>query len=250
MSQPAESRAGAVEISATIAQSQALRNQILARIPATELATITEHAEEILCVGRQEMFQPGDAIDRVYFPLTGMASLVIVLEDGTTVEALTAGREGFIGVHLLNDVRTARYKGICQVEGMFLAVSTDAFLSIIDSLPDLSRRLHRYSQYTTDVAAQSAACNSIHSVEQRCARWVLMTSDAIGSTTFNLTHEFLSQMLAVRRPGVTVAMSGLARKSLLSYKYRKVTLLDVDGLKKTACECYATIRGRAQELLT
>jgi CRP-like cAMP-binding protein len=250
MSHPAESRAGAVEKSAYSAPSQPLRNQILSKIPATELATIMEHAEEILCAGREEMFEPGDVIERVYFPLTGMASLVIVLEDGTTVEALTAGREGFIGVHLLNTVRTARYKGICQVEGIFLVMPTETFLSIIGGLPDLSRRLHRYSQYTTDVAAQSAACNSIHSVEQRCARWLLMTSDAIGSTTFNLTHEFLSQMLAVRRPGVTVAMAGLARKGLLSYKYRKVALHDVEGLKKTACECYATIRGRAQELLT
>jgi len=196
------------------------------------------------------MFDAGDVIERVYFPLTGMCSLVIVLEDGTTIEAMTVGREGFIGVPLLNDVRTARYKGICQIEGNFLAMSTDDFLSVIDDLPDLSRRLHRYSQYAADVAAQSSACNSVHSIEQRCARWLLVTSDAIGSTTFNLTQEFLSQMLAVRRPGVTVAMAGLAKKKLVSYKYRNVTLLDVKGLKAAACECYATIRGKARELLT
>jgi CRP-like cAMP-binding protein len=250
MSQRAEARADAVEGGASTAPSHALRNQILAQLPATEFATIVQDAEEVSFVGRQLLFEPGDAIDRVYFPLTGMVSLVIVLEDGTTVEALTAGQEGFIGVHLLNAVRTARYKGICQIEGLFLTLSTDDFLARIDNLPDLSRRLHRYSQYTSDVVAQSAACNSIHNVEQRCARWLLITSDAIGSTTFNLTHEFLSQMLAVRRPGVTVAMAGLAKKALVSYKYRRVTLLDVEGLKKTACECYATIRARAHELLT
>ncbi len=178
-----------------------------------------------------------------------MASLVIVLEDGTTVEALTVGREGFTAVPLLNAVRTARYKGICQVEGRFLALSAETFLSILDRLPDLSRRLHRYAQYASDVAAQSAACNGVHRLEQRCARWLLVTSDAIGSTTFNLTQEFLSQMLAVRRPGVTVAMASLAKKELISYRYRQVTLVDVPGLKETACECYATIRGRAEELL-
>jgi CRP-like cAMP-binding protein len=208
-----------------------------------------EHAVEIRCLGRQEMFEAGDVIDTVYFPLTGMASLVIVLESGTTVEALTVGCEGFIGIPLINGVMTARYKGICQVEGLFLALSTKAFLSILRNLPDLSRRLHRYSQCASDVAAQSAACNAVHRVEQRCARWLLVTSDAIRSTNFNLTQEFLSQMLAVRRPGVTVAMAGLAKKNLISYRYRQVTLLDVPGLKETACECYATIKARTQELL-
>lgn len=113
-------------------------------------------------------------------------------------------------------VTTARYKGICQVEGIFLALSVEAFRSIIETLPDLSRRLHRYAQYASDVAAQSAACNGVHRLEQRCARWLLVTSDATRSTTFNLTQEFLSQMLALRRPGVTVAMAGLAKKELLA----------------------------------
>jgi CRP-like cAMP-binding protein len=248
MSQRAQARARLDDDVASV-PAQTTQNQILAKLPSEELAVVMEHAEDILCPSRQEMFQAGDVIERVYFPLTGMCSLVIVLEDGTTVESMTVGREGFIGVHLLNEVSTARYKGICQVEGRFLVMSADAFLSIIDDLPELSRRLHRYSQYAADVAAQSAACNSVHNVEQRCARWLLVTSDAIDSTTFNLTQEFLAQMLAVRRPGVSVAMTALARRSLVSYRYRKITLLDVKGLKETACECYATITGKAKELL-
>jgi CRP-like cAMP-binding protein len=249
MSQRAQARELAADASAT-APSQTSPNEILSKLPEAERAAIMELAEAILCRSREDMFEAGDVIERVYFPLTGMCSLVIVLEDGTTVEALTVGREGFIGVPLLNDVRTARYKGLCQIEGAFLALSADAFLSVIGELPELSRRLHRYSQYAADVAAQSAACNGVHNIEQRCARWLLVTADAIGSTSFNLTQEFLSQMLAVRRPGVTVAMAGLAKKKLVSYKYRNVTLLDVNGLEATACECYATIRGKAEELLT
>jgi len=249
MSQRSQARVRVADVSAT-APSETSRHEILSKLPEAERAVIMKLAEEIHCSSRADMFDAGDVIERVYFPLTGMCSLVIVLEDGTTIEAMTVGREGFIGVPLLNDVRTARYKGICQIEGNFLAMSTDDFLSVIDDLPDLSRRLHRYSQYAADVAAQSSACNSVHSIEQRCARWLLVTSDAIGSTTFNLTQEFLSQMLAVRRPGVTVAMAGLAKKKLVSYKYRNVTLLDVKGLKAAACECYATIRGKARELLT
>jgi CRP-like cAMP-binding protein len=249
MSERAQARALPAE-GGSSAPARPLQNEILSRIPGSELATVLERAQEIHCRGRDEMFEAGSVIDRVFFPQTGMASLVIVLEDGTTVEALTVGREGFIGVPLLNAVKTARYRGLCQVEGRFLAMSAEAFLSIVDHLPDLSRRLHRYSQYASDVAAQSAACNGVHRLEQRCARWLLVTSDAIGSTTFNLTQEFLSQMLAVRRPGVTVAMASLAKKELISYRYRQVTLVDVPGLKQTACECYATIRERAEELLT
>jgi CRP-like cAMP-binding protein len=248
MSQRAQARARVADAPAA-APLPSVQNQILSKLPPSELATILENGEEVLIPGREEMFQAGDVVENVYFPLTGMVSMVIVLGDGTTVEALTVGREGFVGVHLLNDVLPARYKGICQIEGTFIVMPAKTFLSIIGDLPDLSRRLHRYSQYAADVAAQSAACNSVHRVEQRCARWLLVTSDAIGSPFFSLTQEFLSQMLAVRRPGVSVAMTGLAKKGLVSYRYRKVTLLDVKGLKETACECYATIRGKAKELL-
>ena len=225
-------------------------NEILARIPAAERALILNHAEEVEFPLRHGMFEQGDPIDRVYFPISGMASLVIVLGDGTTIEALTVGREGFIGFPLLNQVTTARYKGICQIEGKFLAIDTAAFLSIIHHLPDLLRRLQRYAQYSSEVAAQTAACNSVHSVEQRCARWLLVTSDAIGTTAFNLTQEFLSQMLAVRRPGVTVTMTALAKRELITYKYGNVTLLDLRGLEKVSCECYETIKQKARELLS
>jgi len=249
MSQRAKVRAAPVESTATAPSRRPQQNHILSRIPGAEFAVLTEYAAPIECSGREVMFEAGDTIETVYFPLTGMASLVIVLENGTTVEAMTVGCEGFIGVPLINGVTTERYKGICQVEGIFLALSARDFLSIIDTLPDLSRRLHRYTQYASDVAAQSAECNGVHRVEQRCARWLLVTSDAIRSTTFNLTQEFLSQMLAVRRPGVTVAMAALAKKNLISYRYRQVTLLDVARLKDTACECYATIRAKGEELL-
>jgi CRP-like cAMP-binding protein len=226
------------------------QNEILALIPDSERAVVMEHTEEVEIPLRREMFEEDDTIDRVYFPLTGMVSLVVPLKGGTTVEAMTVGKEGFIGLPLLNQVPTARYKGICQIEGKFLSLSADAFLSVIDDVPDLLRRLRRYAQFASEVAAQSAACNGVHNVEQRCARWLLVTSDAIGETTFNLTQEFLSQMLAVRRSGVTVTMAGLAKRALVSYKYRNVTLLDVPGLEQASCECYATIRGKARELLT
>jgi len=224
-------------------------NEILAAIPEHELAALLEHAEEVEFPIRQELFENGDRIDSVYFPLTGMISLVIVLRNGPIIEALTIGREGFTGLPLLNGVRQSRYRGVCQIAGSFLSIDAEAFESTLESLPDLRRRLLRYAQYANDVTAQSAACNSIHTIEQRCARWLLITSDAIRATEFNLTQEFLSQMLAVRRPGVNVAMRALARRELVSHRYGKVTILDLVGLRSASCECYGTISEKAKELL-
>lgn len=224
-------------------------NNILSAMDSAELAALMEHAEEVSFPIKVKLFEQGDPIESVYFPLTGMVSLVIILEDGPDIEAMTVGKEGFVGLPLLNDVNTARYRGVCQIQGRFIVLSARTFMSLIDALPDLKRRLRRYSQFASDVVSQSAACNSVHSVEQRCARWLLISSDAIGSTELNLTQEFLSQMLAVRRPGVNVAMAALVRRQLVSQRYGKVTLLDVAGLKNASCECYATIRAKARELL-
>ena len=233
----------------SLALTSPIQNEILSKLPAAELATLMAHAEEINCPLRQKLFEQGDPIEVVYFPLTGMVSLVIDLADGRVIEAMTVGREGFVGFPLLNDVGTARYRGICQIEGRFVVLNAKVFLSIIDTLPNLRRRLRRYAQFANEVVAQSAACNSVHTVEQRCARWLLITADATGSMSFHLTQEFLAQMLAVRRPGVTVAMGGLVRKGLASKRYGAITLLDLEGLRDISCECYATIRVKAGELL-
>ena len=224
-------------------------NEILARLEAAELDVLIQHAEEVEFPMRHQIFDQGETMTMVYFPLTGMISMVVVLKNGPMIEALTVGKEGFTGTAVLNDVRAARYRGVCQIAGKFLAIKVDDFAAQLESLPDLQRRLRRYSQYASDVVAQSAACNSIHTIEQRCARWLLITADAIRNDKFNLTQEFLSQMLAVRRPGVNVAMRALLRRELISHRYGKVTILDRVGLREAACECYGTVEARAKELL-
>jgi CRP-like cAMP-binding protein len=225
------------------------QNEILSRLPANELAAVMEYATPKSFALREELFEEGDALENVHFPLNAMISLVNVLEDGTTIEVMTIGKEGFTGLPLLNDVSTARFKAMCQISGDCLELSAKDFLRLLKTTPELQRRLRRYSQFATEVAAQSVACNSVHEIEQRCARWLMLTADAVGSTTFEITQEFLSQMLAVRRPGVTVAMGALARRGLISHRYGKVTLVDVDGLKKVSCECYRRITQKASELL-
>jgi len=225
-------------------------NLILGRLPENELALVVERAEQVSIALREELFEIRQPIEKVYFPLTGMTSLVTVLKDGTSLEGMTVGREGFVGLPLFHGITTHRSMGMCQIEGDFFEMSADDFVEMIAMAPKLQAQLHIYSQFATEVLTQSAACNGTHLVEQRCARWLLTTADAVGRTKFNLTQEFLSQMLAVRRPGVTVAVGALERQGLIAHRYGAVTILDVSGLKSASCECYGTIKENARELFS
>jgi CRP-like cAMP-binding protein len=229
--------------------STGVENTLLAKLPMADIGVFLERARRVTCTLRESIFERGQPFDRVLFPISGMASLVTVLNDGTSLEAMAVGREGFVGLPLFHGVSVARSRGICQIEGEFYQMSPDDFVSFLTSSSELRRILHRYAQLATEIIAQTAACNSMHLIEQRCARWLLLSADAVGRTDFGLTHEFLSQMLAVRRPGVTVAIGGLERQGLIEHRYGKVSLRDVEGLKKVACECYHTIAEKSRELL-
>jgi CRP-like cAMP-binding protein len=224
-------------------------NSLIAKLPVGDVAAFLSRAKKVSCTLRESIFEVGEPVDRVLFPISGMASLVTVLKDGTSLEAMAVGREGFVGLPLFHGITVARSKGICQIEGEFYQMAPDDFLSLLTSSSELRRILHRYAQLSSEVIAQTAACNSMHLIEQRCARWLLLSADAVGRTDFGLTHEFLSQMLAVRRPGVTVAIGGLERQGLIEHRYGKVSLRDVEGLKKVACECYHTIAEKSRELM-
>ena len=226
------------------------RNLLLAKLPESELSAILQHGERRSATLRQLFFESGDPIETVSFPLTGMCSLVTVLKDGTSLEGMTVGREGFVGLPLFHGIKTHRSKGMCQIEGDFFEVPASAFVKALPKAPELQSLLHRYSQFSHEVVTQSAACNSTHHVEQRCARWLLTTADGVNRKKFNLTQEFLSQMLAVRRAGVTVAIGALERQGLISHRYGAIDIQDVEGLRKVACECYETIRTSARELLS
>jgi CRP-like cAMP-binding protein len=224
-------------------------NQIVSTLPSIEVSALMERAELIVAELREGFFEVGDNIKQVYFPLTGMASLVTVLEDRTMVEAMTVGREGFLGLPVVHGTEVSGLKSMCQIGGKFLRIASGDFLEVLEDAPELRRRLLRYSEFAHQVLAQWSACNGIHLIEQRCARWLLVTADAVGSSTFDLTQEFLSQMLSVRRPGVTAAMGGLERRGLVGHRYGKVAILDVTGLEKVSCECYGRIREKAAVLL-
>ncbi|HWL41069.1 MAG TPA: Crp/Fnr family transcriptional regulator [Gemmatimonadaceae bacterium] len=225
------------------------RNRLLSRLPRAEMRLVADKGEEYKASLREQFFDEGEELEHVYFPISGMASLVTVLEDGGMVEAMAVGREGFVGLTVLHEANVSGYRGICQIEGAFLRLTSHSFKKVIDHAPELRRQLLRYSEFCQQTIAQWAACNSVHLIEQRCARWIMVTADSIGRSSFTLTQEFLAQMLSVRRPGVTVAVGGLQRRGLISHTYGKITILDEPGLRKAACECYHKVRDRANLLL-
>ncbi len=237
------------ESGGTGAHPTLLTNRILSSIPPRERQTVAEKGELHGATLREVFFEEGERFEYVFFPLTGMASLVTVMGDGGMVEAMAVGREGFVGLTVLHEATLAGYKGICQIEGEFFRLPSSSFHELVQKTPELRRQLLRYSEFCQQTIAQWAACNSVHLIEQRCARWIMVTADSIGQSAFSLTQEFLSQMLSVRRPGVTVAVGGLQRRGLISHHYGKVTILDEAGLRKAACECYQKVRERAALLL-
>ena len=229
---------------------QATRNNLLSKLPASELDALLELSTHVQCDLRDVLSATGQTIKNVYFPLTGMISLVKELKDGTSLESMTVGCEGFAGLPLFHGVTSTITMSMCQIEGTFVRLPADSFTELLPRMPRLSLLLHRYSQFAHEVVAQTAACNSMHLIEQRCARWLLISSDAVGKTELGLTHDFLSQMLAVRRPGVTVAIGALEKSKLIVHRYGKISILDKKGLEAVACECYRTLKDREHELLS
>jgi CRP-like cAMP-binding protein len=243
------STGGSAKKSAQDAVARATKNTLLSSLPSSELAAILEVSASVDCDLRDVFYASGAKIKNVYFPLTGMISLVTELKDGTSLESMTVGCEGFAGLPVFHGVAASRTMAMCQIKGSFLRLSTESFTAVLTVAPRLGVLLHRYSQFANEAVSQSAACNSMHLIEQRCARWLLISSDAVDSLEFGLTHEFLSQMLAVRRPGVTVAIGELERAKLIATRYGKITILDKAGLENAACECYRTVADRRRELL-
>ena len=230
--------------------ARATRNNLLSKLPQSELTALLELSTHVKCDLRDVLSASRQTINNVYFPLTGMISLVTELKDGTSLESMTVGCEGFAGLPLFHGVNTTMTMSVCQIEGTFLRLSADSFTELLPSMPQLALLLHRYSQFAHEVVAQTAACNSMHLIEQRCARWLLISSDAVGKNELGLTHDLLSQMLAVRRPGVTVAIGALEKLKLIVHRYGKISILDKKGLEAVACECYRTVKDREHELLS
>jgi CRP-like cAMP-binding protein len=226
------------------------RNHLLRLLPESELDTILGRAEDVAVKSKEVLFERGESIGHVYFPENCVISLVTELENGDAVEAMTVGSDGFAGVAVFHGVNASRLKAIGQISGQAWRLRSRDFRELALSCENFNKVLHRYSHLIFETVSQSAACNRLHVIEQRCARWLLMSQDRVGRDEFDLTQEFLAEMLGVRRPGVTVAMGALEKAGLIGHSRGVITVLDRPGLEKAACECYATVKARQRELIS
>jgi CRP-like cAMP-binding protein len=222
----------------------------LGLLPRAELGSVLEVSELTTIRSKRVLIRCGEPIEFVYFPEDCVISLIVELEDARSVEAMTVGKDGFVGLAVLNGVPSARLTAIGQITGVARRISSEGFRHLVDDCETLRRTLLRYSHFAFETVSQSAACNRLHVIEQRCARWILMTADRVGRSDFDLTQEFLAEMLGVRRPGVSVALGMLETAGMIGQSRAHITVLDRARLEKSACECYGVITARHAELLS
>jgi len=184
----------------------------------------------------------------VFFPTSGLVSLLTVMQDGDSIELATIGREGFTGLSVFFGADVATSRGIVQVPGEAFRISAERFRHHIPRCPGLQSALAAFAEMLFALVAQTTACNQLHPVSQRLARWLLLTHDRAEQDDFPMTQEFLSQMLGVHRPTVSVAAAALQNTGIIQYRHGKMRVLDRPALEATACECYATIQRQSDRL--
>lgn len=215
---------------------------ILSALPQEERDRLWPYLGFVLVKPGEVFWEPNQPITFVYFPTSGMVSLVAVMRNGATAEVGITGREGFVGTPIVLGARRASVRAIAQTEGNGFRVGSELFQRILPQTPHLEQMLRRYAHSQAMQLAQGAACNCLHQVPQRLARWLTMSSDRTGSNVLSLTQEFLAQMLGCRRSSVTSAMSQLRNAGVLRSEHGRVRILDRDKLENWACECYSEMR--------
>lgn len=225
-------------------------NRVLGALPPEEYELLLPALSAVSLELKRRLLEPGKATDTVYFPVTAVVSLLTTMDDGSSVEVATIGNEGIVGVLVFLGAQAMGARDLYQVQvpGQVVAMDTAAFLESTGRDP-LRGLVQRYAQALFSQITQQAACNSLHSVEERCSRWMLLTHDRVGSNEFPATQELLAQMLGVRRASVTVSAGILQNAGFIRYSRGQITIVDRDGLENASCECYRMIRTELDRLL-
>jgi CRP-like cAMP-binding protein len=218
------------------------RNRLLASLSPGEYKRLLPQLEEVTLTFAEIIYEPGETIRHVYFPNDSIVSLLYATNSHASLEVGMIGNEGMTGVSVFMGVSQSRTRALVQGAGSGLRMESAALRKESDRLGSFHRLLHRYVHSLMTQMSLSSACNRFHSLEDRLARWLLMTHDRIGSDEFRLTQEFMSNMLGVRREGVNKVAGNLQKHSLISYTRGHVTVLDRPGLEKVSCECYGIMR--------
>ena len=230
--------------------TQGSRNVLLNALDAPDRARLLEGAEDMQLAINTVLYEANTPITHVFFLSRGVASIIAPVGEGASVEVGTVGNEGVVGLPLLFGVDREPAMTIVQVADGGTRVSAAVLQNAFGESAALRRLFLRYAQCYVSQISQSSACNRAHSIEERCARWLLMTHDCVGADEFLLTHQFLSLMLGVRRAGVTVAAGMLQKAGFIEYRHGRIKVIDRAGLEAASCACYRIIRETYNALAT
>lgn len=217
-------------------------NWLLSELSDPAYARVLLIAESVTLRFKDVLSEPDEIIEFAHFPESGCLSIITVMGDGRQVEIGTVGRDGLTGMSIVNGVESVPTRCIVQIAGIGKRIARAAFAAELRKNQEFATLVHRYAQAWTDQIGRSGACNAVHSIEERCARWLLTTQDRLGSDVLPLTQEFLATMLGVRRPSVTLAAGSLQQAGLIHYTRGRITVLDRAGLEAASCECYRAIQ--------
>ncbi len=225
------------------------RNRLLASLPADVLAGLMPKLSPVSLALRQILYNPDAEIEAVYFPDSAVISLVASFEDGMQVEVGLVGREGMLGVPLLSGVNTPYIESMVQMPGTALRMNAKDFHLEVEVNAPFRRLLLRYNEALQAQVMQTAACNGLHALERRLARWLLMAHDRASGDELPLTQEFIAMMLGAHRPSVTLSAGALQKIGVIKFASGRITVLDRRGLEAAACECYRAVQRRFSSVL-
>ncbi|HXY51889.1 MAG TPA: Crp/Fnr family transcriptional regulator [Terriglobales bacterium] len=223
---------------------------ILEALPPEERNQLRQYLELIPLNFGDVLWEPNQPIECIYFPTSGMVSFLAVMRNGATAEVGITGREGFVGTAIVLGAHAAPVRAMVQSAGSGFRIETELLRQILPRTPQLEQMLRRYAYAQAMQIAQAAACNCLHQVPERLARWLAMSYDRTGSDLLPLTQEFLAQMLGCRRSSVTSAVGQLQRAGLIRAGHGQVRVLDRKQLEKRACECYPIMKKLSDQTLT
>jgi CRP-like cAMP-binding protein len=223
---------------------EALSNLLLAALPREDFSLLLPHLTAEPIDRGTVLYEADQDIDQVYFPLSGMLSLVIVMRDGKAIETATVGREGVFGAMSGLGLCTSKVRAIVQLQMTVARISSSQFRKAVGTSSAIMYLSIRYNEVLLEQARVTAACNALHHVEARFCRWLLQTRDRAQSDTNQLTQEFLAEMLGVRRTSVTEVASKIQTAGVIRYSRGVITIIDLPRLRAMSCECYETLRSR------
>jgi CRP-like cAMP-binding protein len=223
-------------------------NNFLQSLSRGDFELLRPHLRDVKLVHSAVLFDAGGVIERVYFPQSGIISLVVVLSTGDMIEAGMIGREGVAGTSAALDGAVSLNRAVVQIAGVGSTIESQQMQAAVATSKSLRVKLYEHDQMLLAQAQQSAACNAKHQIEERLCRWLLRTRDLVESDTIELTQEFLAQMLGVRRTSVTLAARHLQAVKLIKYRRGHIQILDEEALQDASCECYEAVKSQVLRL--